>query len=113
MSIFRDRQVRLAMLLLYGLAALCLSLAHAERIFAEPLVDRPSFCLSEVEPDEAGGLPECGPCKDLSVTAPLHLSPYAVAVSQPGDELRFVSIINTDLALQLPPVGSRAPPLFS
>ena len=33
MTVFRDKQVRLAMLLLYGLAALCLSLAQAEQIF--------------------------------------------------------------------------------
>ena len=101
------------MLLLYGLAALCLSLAHAERIFAEPALDRPSFCISEVEANEAGGLPDCGLCNDLSGAVPTHFSPDAFAISQHVEALRFVSIINVGLTSHLPPVGSRAPPLFS
>lgn len=113
MMIFRDKQVRLAMLLLYGLAALCLSLAHAERIFAEPAVDRTSFCLSDGEPSEAGGLPDCGLCSDLAVAAPALSAAFALEGGSFAGPHGLRVIVDPSPADGVLPVGSRAPPKSS
>lgn len=113
MTIFRDKQVRLAMLLLYGLAALCLSLAHAERIFAEPAVDRTSFCLSDGEPSEAGGLPDCGLCSELAVAAPALSVAFALEGGPLAGSHGLSVIVDPSPANEGLPVGSRAPPKSS
>jgi len=101
------------MLLLYGLAALCLSLAHAERIFAEPMLDRASFCLSDGHSGEAGGLPDCGLCSDQAAGAPLF-SPILGGEARKLAAEPVLFILNSaHPALQVRPLGSRAPPRVS
>ena len=101
------------MLLLYGLAALCLSLAHAERIFAEPVLDRASFCLSDGQSGEAGGLPDCGLCSDQTALAPVY-SPFWCGEAQKFTaEPVLVTLNIAHPARQVRPLGSRAPPRVS
>lgn len=114
MTVFRDRQVRLAMLLLYGLAALCLLLAHTERVFAEPPVDRLVFCLSDAESNQDAGLPDCGLCS-LDQSGASALPAYVSGAFQATDVADIGSFPENQPygAVFSPPVGSRAPPVLS
>jgi len=116
MTVLRDTQVRIALLALYALAALCLSLAHAEQAFAaNPSIDRASYCLSpgETGASDSDGLTLCGLCAD-AVGDGLSLGPNGLTPLS----LRFCAPLGpvaAGVALPLPlhPLGSRAPPLFS
>lgn len=114
MSIFRDTQVRVALLALYALAALCLCLAHAERVFADPSMDRTSFCLSSADAkDGETGLPECGLCAEAIGEAPLLVVSDAplerFAAGEPGPWYAQSRSEKQSVG----PLGSRAPPFIS
>lgn len=116
MTVLRDTQVRLALLALYALAALCLSLAHAEQAFAaNPSIDRASYCLTPGETGASGsdGLILCGLCTD-AIGDGLSLGP--AGLEERG--LRFsvpLPLASSSVAHLFPqhPLGSRAPPLSS
>lgn len=114
MSLFRDRQIRLAMLLLYGLAALCLSLAHVERAFAAPTgLDRAVFCLSEGDGATASGLPDCTLCADAVSAAALPVQDAGPAHLLEATVFSAPVSLNNGLKRVTLPLGSRAPPFLS
>jgi hypothetical protein len=113
MTVFRDKQVRLAMLLLYGLAALCLSLAQAEQIFAEPSLDRPSYCLSASQGATGDGLSGCVLCGDLAFAQPAFAGRQATVrtlatLARWADALAVClgGGLRSTLGPRAPPVGS-------
>lgn len=113
MTLFRDKQVRLAMLLLYGLAALCLSLAHAERIVADPGLDRVDYCLSTGDAAASGGWSDCGPCGETAGADPAFLFGDGFEQSLEKPASWAVSAFAGRRAGPFYPLGSRAPPAGS
>ena len=113
MNVFRDSQVKLALLALYLLAALCLSLAHAEPVFADPVLDRTSFCLGAAGDHDASGLSDCSVC---CVASGLEAASFS-SVNQPLLGLDLVLALRSTPWVQTKasayPVGSRAPPKVS
>ena len=117
MSVFRDKQIRLAMLLLYGLAALCLALAHAERVFADPTLeraqDRATVCLSQGDASQKVGSLDCGLCADAPAYAVLAHPSRSRGLLLWAQSAPPAQAIQTHTTASSPPLGSRAPPFLS